>query len=550
MRHATLERLVRRGFLTSDELNEIIDISAGSGEFLEKLLRERGVPKHELLYCLTETYGRPFVEYDESVIVSQHVLRTIDAGRLKSLLWFPLSVREDAAQVIAWDPRDPAVVEDVKKTLGVVQIDFLAALPSDIVRIIEHNQDLNPHFPPAAGRTPLAKARTFLADRRSLYACHRTSFARGRTGLAFLRTGISFITIAAVLYRIFGTGYLTAIEAVLLASGVIMAVDGLRWYLPSRKVGAEQLECKATEAANGPSVLQASWTGKDPVFTRSPAVDGAEALRAGWNNLSPVMRRRFLASDRTDLAEERTSLACFRTKMARARTGLAFTRTGIAFIGLGTALLRLKQFQSGLWPAFDAILVLLGIAMTLEGFYWYSPGRRAGVDGFHSLQKTESKPGLWESFFPPAHKRPVSENGLSCMPPVTLSQSPGIWATTGLALERTMLAERRNVMARLRTVMARSRTGLAFIRTGMSVSGVGMGLLIYFGVSSPAWTAVNFLFVLTGLFFIGDGLHWHLPAEKMRKQFPYCFCELEIAIPDYGKPARFWNKAVFSHDDI
>jgi uncharacterized membrane protein YidH (DUF202 family) len=546
----TFARLVRRRILTSVEFEDIIRVSAGSGKALEKLLTERGVPKHELLYCLTETYDCPFVEFDESVIVSQQILRRIDAERLKRSLWFPLSVQGDAARVIAWDPRDPVVVDDVKKTLGVMKIDFLAALPSDLIRIIEHNQDLNPHFPPAAGRTPLAKVRTFLADRRSLYACIRTSLARGRTGLAFLRTGISFIAVALVLYRIFGIGLLTVLEVFLAAAGAVMAVDGLRWYLPARRAAGQRLACEGTEATNGTTVLQAEWTGDAPSFTRSGAAEDAGELRAGWNNLSPVMRRRFLASDRTDLAEERTVLACLRTKMARARTGLAFTRTGIAFVGLGIALLRIKQFQTGLWPFFDIALILVGAAMMLEGFYWYVPDRHAGAEGYESVRSADAKTSLWEAFFPPVHMRPASEQGPSCLPPVAWTHSPGIWATTGLALERTVLAERRNVMARLRTIMARSRTGLAFVRTGMSISAVGMGLLVYFGVSNAAWTALNAFFILAGLLLIADGLFWHIPAERWRRQLPYCFCDVEIMAPDYGRPARIWGKAVFSHDDL
>ncbi len=546
MLYTTCARLVRRGILTSQELRDIISTSKGSGEAVESLLAARGVAKHELLHCLTETHGCPFVEFDEGVTSSQQLLKQLDADRLKRALWFPLSVQGDAARVIAWNPGDPALTEDVKTTLSVEKIDFLVALPSDIVRIIEHNQDLNPRFPRTAGRTPLAKVRTFLADRRSLFSCYRTSLARGRTGLAFLRTGISFITIAMVLFRIFGIGYLTILVAALLASGLVMTVDGFKWYLRARKVGAKPLDCVLTEASNGSTVLQASWQRSDPEFSRSEYVEGSDALRAGWANLSPVMRRRFLASDRTDLAEERTFLACIRTKMAKARTGLAFTRTGIAFVGLGTALLRLKQFQAGMWTMFDALLVLLGAAMTLEGFYWYYSGRGAGKVGLESVQSAQSKSSIWEVFFPPAHERLTAENGSHRIPQVTLTQSPGIWATTGLALERTVLAERRNVMARLRTIMARSRTGLAFIRTGMSISAVGAGLLIYFGASHVAWTAVNGLLILAGLSFIADGLYWHLPAEKMRKQLPYCFCDVEIVVPDYGVPARFWKKAVFA----
>jgi uncharacterized membrane protein YidH (DUF202 family) len=432
----------------------------------------------------------------------------------------------------------------------VTNVEFLAALPADLVRIIEHNQDVNPSFPPAAGRTPLAKVRTFLADRRSLFACNRTTLAQGRTGLAFLRTGIAFMTIAILLYRIFGLGWLSPLQAVLLIAGLFVAADGLRWYLPSRSIAAQQPECRMTKGERGSSVLTATWDGDAPQFDRSARIAGAGALRAGWQDLSPVMRRRFLASDRTDYAEERTVLACLRTRMALARTGLAFMRTGIALVGLGIALLRIVQIRTPFWTWFDGTLILLGIGGMAEGLYWYLPGRRAGREGLASVQRAGGQATIWDFLFPPAHRLPEEGPNLSCRLPVTASQAPGIWATTGLALERTVLAERRNVMARLRTIMARSRTGLAFVRTGMSISAIGAGLLVSFGTSSTAWAALYGVLVLTGTLFIADGLYWHLPAERMRREFPYCYCDVEITVPDYGKPVRSWTTAVFSHDDL
>jgi uncharacterized membrane protein YidH (DUF202 family) len=546
------QRLVRRSLLTDEDLRSIIARSKGSPRTAEELLIGRGIPKHELILCLIGTFNCPAVEYEESVIVAQSLLRRVDAERLKQALWFPLSLGADRAEVVAWSPGDPGILSDARRTLGVTNIDFRAALPSDIIRIIEHNQDLNPSFPPAAGRTPLAKVRTFLADRRSLFACNRTTLAQGRTGLAFQRTGVSFITIALVLYRVFGFGWLAPLEAVLLIAGVIMTADGLRWYLPARSIASQQPRCRMTEGERGSTVLTAAWgdEGAEPQFERSERVEGAEGLREGWQDLSPVMRRRFLASDRTDYAEERTVLACFRTRMARARTGLAFGRTGIALVGLGIALLRLEEFRTPLWTWFDVTLILLGIAQLGEGLIWYLPGRRAGNEGLTSVRNSHGQSTIWESLFPPAHRRPEAAAGLSCRLPVTASQSPGIWATTGLALERTVLAERRNVMARLRTIMARSRTGLAFVRTGMSIAGIGAGLLVSFGTSSTAWAALYGAMVLAGGLFVADGLYWHLPAERMRKEFPYCYCDVEITVPDYGKPARTWRTAVFSHDDL
>jgi uncharacterized membrane protein YidH (DUF202 family) len=540
------ERLINRRILTEAELNESINESRISGEYPEEILIRGGIPKHEVLFCLSEYYGYPFVEYDESVIASYFLIMRLDMERLKNALWFPLSVRQNKAEVIAYNPHDPTVVEDIKKTLKIEKIDFIVALPSDLVRIIEHNFDVNPKFQATAGRTPLAKVRTFLADRRSTMACYRTSLAKGRTGLAFIRTGVSFIVIALVLLRIFGIGYLTVFEALLFMAGIVMTMDGLMWYLSARRVGKKLLDCTSTEPTWGSTVLKVSDPGDNPCFTRTDPVEGADKLRAGWNNLSPVMRRRFLASDRTDMAEERTVLACYRTVMARARTGLAFTRSGIAFIGLGIALLR--QFHEGPWTLLDAGLILIGAAMAMEGFYWYMPGRRAGIEGFESVQKAEGKKSIWDFVFPPSLKQINAE--YVCVPPVRASHDPGIWATTGLALERTVLADRRNVMARLRTVMARSRTGMAFIRTGMVISAVGIGLLVYFGTGNKAWTIFDVLMIVFGLMLIVDGLYWNIPAERIKRQFPYCFGEMEIVVPDYGKPARYWRKAIFSHDDL
>lgn len=541
------QRLLRRCLISGEELRRVLEDSAVSGRYPEDVLLERGVPRYELLLSLSEAYHVPFVEYSEDLIISRDLIRRLDMQRLKRSLWLPLSVSGTRAEVIACRPDDGQLGKDIRTELGVADIDFRAALPSDIVRIIENNQDINPLFPQAAGRTPLAKVRTFLAERRSAFACHRTSLARGRTGLAFLRTGISLITIAMVILRVFAF-HLAAIAAAAIvgAAGVVMASDGLLWYLPARKASRMKRDFPVTEPTCGSTVLEARNPGDAPDFIRTDPVEGAEGLREGWSSLSPVMRRRFLAGDRTDFAEERTLLAHYRTVMALSRTGLAFTRTGIAFAGLGLGLLR--QFGRGPWSAFDALLLAAGIGMVLEGFHWYLPGRVAGKEGLKSVSKADGGWRIWDFAFPPV----VETASVRCAlpPPLRPSYAPGIWATTGVALERTLLADRRNVMARLRTIMARSRTGLSLIRTGVSVTAVGLGLLVYFGTGSAAWAAFDGVLIAAGVLLLADGLLWHIPAERERRRFPYCFGDMEIVIPDYGKPARKWGRAVFSHDDI
>jgi len=540
--------LLQKGYITECGLDEAAKESETSGNSMEEVLIKKGLPRHEVMLSLSAHYNLPFVEYDEELVISREITRGLDLDALRAKLWIPVSSGQNSAEVIAYEPDSPELVAEIKKSLGVDEIRFSLALPSDIVRILENHQDVNPGFPPCAGRTPLAKTRTFLANRRSLFACYRTYLAKGRTGLAFMRTGLAFIAISMLLARVFGLGYLALIAAPLFVSGIVMTFDGLLWYLPARKAGAKTLACASTAPTWGTTVLKTLNPGPEPSFVRTEPVPSAEELREDWEDLSPVMRRRYLASDRTDMAEERTVLACFRTNMAKARTGLAFARTGIAFAGMGIGLLR--HSSPGPWNIFDACLIVMGVLMFTEGLYWYFPGRRAGKQGDRSVRAAGESSTIWDYVFPPEHRHPGEAASYLGALAMKGSHSPGIWGTSGLALERTLLADRRNVMARLRTVMARARTGLAFIRTGMSIAAVGGGLLAYFGAIGVVWTLFESVLVATGLLFIADGLYWYLPAERTRRQLPYCFGGLEIALPNYGVPNRSWMKVVFDNDDV
>jgi uncharacterized membrane protein YidH (DUF202 family) len=537
-------RLIDGGMITEERLERIIKEAISSPKWPEELLIAEGIPKHEILRSLSEHYGLPFVEYRESLLVGEEIIGHLDLERLKRTLWFPLSISQESADVIVYHPDDPALAEEIRKTLMVERIHQFISLPADLIRIIENNQDVNPTFPPSAGRTPLARVRTYLAEQRTQMAWYRTSMAKARTGLAFIRTGISFISIALVLLMVFGIGYAIVPEMVLFGLGLLMTIDGVA-SLPPMRLAKKRFDWQPSESTFGTTLLELTASGDHVRVMRTGPVEGAAQLRARWNRLSPVMRRRFLALDRTDMAEERTHLASYRAIMSRARTGLAFTRTGIASIGLGIALLR--QFPFGPWALFDSALILVGTILTLEGLYWSFPGRQAAIESLEKMKRSESRTSIWDFMFPPFNKR-INPGNL----PSTLfiQGAPGIWGTTGLALERTLIAERRNVKANLRTIMARSRTGLALIRTGISIFSVGAGLLFYFGTANLFWTLFNLILMAIGAFLIGDGFYWHIPAEKIRKQFPYCFADMEIALPDYGKPASSWKKVIFSHDNL
>jgi uncharacterized membrane protein YidH (DUF202 family) len=545
--YSKFDGLTASGVIAQGRLRDILEEAWGTGVYPEALLAERGVPKHEILRCLSDRYHLPFVEFSEGIAPADGPVGRLDLERLKTSMWFPLCVRGDEADVIVCDPEDPNLDREIQETLGIRKLNKSFALPSDLIRVIEHAQDANPHFPASAGRTPLARVRNALGWLRTVLAFHRTSLAKGRTGLAMMRTGLSFNAIALVMLQVFGIGYAIIPDVLLLVAGLTLSIEGLMWYLPIRRVARAMPSYTPTESTFGSTFLEMTDSGGKAGITRAGPIEGADALRTGWNRLSPVMKRRFLAIDRTDHAEERTTLSSYRTVMARARTGLALTRTGIAFIGLGIALFR--QFPLSGWDVFYSALMLVGLAVTAEGFLWYVPGRRAGNEGLKLITRKHAKSSIWD-FMISRLRDQVSAGELPSSLFIKESHSPGIWGTTGLALERTLIAERRNVKARLRTILARSRTGMAFIRTGMKIFSVGLGLLVYFGAANGIWLAFDIGLMLLGLIFVADGFYWHIPAEKTKDQFPYCFADVEIFFPDYSTPTLFWKKVVFSHYDL
>ncbi len=493
--------------------------------------------------------GCRWVRFSEDIVADLKILIPLNLERLKEEGWFPWTVSKKTATVISCSP-SPELKRRCQEQLGVEEVEFVLSDRDNLTRIIEHNQDINHKFPPEAGRTPLALVRTYLANRRSMLSLCRTLLAKSRTHLAVVRTGFAFIAIAIVFLRIFtklpGNVLFPflLLEVPILSFGIYMILAHMLKYMPARKVNDLLSSCHPTTPTGGSTVLQASNVKSFPAFHRSDVVPGAETLRRGWTRLSPVMRRRFLASDRTDFAEERTTLACFRTWMANVRTWLAFVRTGGAFVGLGSGLIR--AFPNSSWFYFDLSLAGIGSLMICEGLFWYFRGYHSGKKSFKAVLHMNTKESVWDIFFPHRHDNsPLERVGL----PIGKGHAPGIWATTGLALERTVLADRRNAMARLRTVMARMRTGYSFIRTGRTFFFIGATFAVYFHKTDLFWYGYETVMMLGGLLLIGDGLLWVLPASKVRKQLPYCNADMSINIPDYGVPCRDWEKIELRHDE-
>ncbi len=93
--------------------------------------------------------------------------------------------------------------------------------------------------PASRERTHLVRERNVLAAQRTIAACNRTIYARARTGLSFTRTGISFMSIGIGLIIYFGLGLDIIFYGTLILIGLMLAVDGILWYIPAYRQQAD-----------------------------------------------------------------------------------------------------------------------------------------------------------------------------------------------------------------------------------------------------------------------------------------------------------------------
>lgn len=486
------------------------------------------------------------VYFDEAVAPSESLAAELDLEGLKALGWVPLRREGGWAWVATCREDRDTVLREAARALKVEEVSLSPASPATVRRFIEHAQDVNPEFPATAGRTALARTRTFLAGIRSEQSCYRSVLAKGRTGLSMLRTGLALATVSMVILKVFGMAGLVVVpEAILGLIGAVLVVDGLIWYIPARRL-ARSKPLRAP-APPGPEITVpvARLEKGHIVVTRTPPVPGAAEWVKDCERHSPIMRRRFLALERTELAMERTRQAHFRTVMSKSRTGMALVRTGISLAGLGIAFLRSIHVHPT--DAFGIALVAVGTVLTLEGLSWYVSGRGAGRTSLDEAERAEGKSGAWSMLLPPVQEE-HEDRRYRCVPLVLPGCSPGIWGTTGLALERTLLAERRNVMSRFRTSLACSRTGMAYVRTGANFVAVGLGLLVTGTGPGLGWIVLESAIMAVGVLLLADGLYWHLPARRNRWQIPFCEWELEITVPDYSLPPGQWKSFVLGGD--
>lgn len=376
--------LTVNGILTRAELSAAEDAANARGiELEEVLIREFNVPKRALLRSLSEHYRCPFVEYDERMPIPPELLSGLDGERLSISKWFPIIKDGNTVVIAANNPEDPVVLDEAKKFITAEKYEFWVALREDIQWFIQDFLHAKPGHLIGTERTGLAFWRNTMAQWRTRLSCYRNDLAKARTDLAFLRWGLGFIAVSDALMRIDKFGSMTGLLWLVIATGLSLAVFGLKGYLKIRKSRMKPpghhtlVEVTSATLHFLENYHFIDHTGINPSTKETMLARLGDFLSGHCTILypSPASRERtHLARERNVLAGQRTVAACYRTIYGRARTGLAFIRTGLSFAAIGLGLIR--YFRFSLLTAFDAVLIIAGLLMMADGALWYMPVRK------------------------------------------------------------------------------------------------------------------------------------------------------------------------------
>ena len=345
---------------------------------------EYGVEREALLKALCDHYQCISIEYDERLPIPPELLTVLQGCQLRQSGWFPVIKDADGTIVIAaCDPSDTAMRAEVEGIFGPAPYEFRVALPDDIAWFSQDFLHDKPGLLIGTERTGLAFWRNTMAQWRTRLACYRTDLARARTALAFIRTGLALAAISRTLLSSARFVAHPLLAYGVLAVGLLLFLGALPTYFRMRRSRMTPPRHQTLVEVSGATLsflenyqnLEHAGVEKK---TKETMLARLGDLLGNYCTIlypSPASRERtHLARERNVLAAQRTIAGCYRTIYSRARTGLAFIRTGVSFVSLGIGFI--GYFGLGFKTFFDAMLIVIGLLMIIDGGLWYLPVRK------------------------------------------------------------------------------------------------------------------------------------------------------------------------------
>lgn len=388
VRNHTTERfhhLVVLGVLTDEQLRRAGNVAVGRGISIESILRyEYDIPRRKLVQALSEYYQCPWAEYDERRPVPPELLTPLKGLDVNQGRWFPIIRDGETVVIAAHDPLDLVTQKEVKSSFPGATYEFRVALREDIRYFIQDFLNAPPQHLIGNERTGLAFWRNTMARWRTRMAGYRTEFAKTRTHLSMVRGGLKLIFLMeALMHFHHGGPLLYRVYWALIAVGFFLVFFGLSIFRGIKKsIMSPPKHHTLVEVSTATLYFLENYQ-----YAEEKPADSSlkKTMLARLTSLLPTCCvfiepsldhkvRSSLAHERNVMAAQRTVAACYRTIYARARTGLSFIRTGVFFVTIGLGLIEYLGFN--FLTILNAVLVVSGIWMIVEGALWYLPVRK------------------------------------------------------------------------------------------------------------------------------------------------------------------------------
>lgn len=132
------EKLLKKGVLTTSQLEQAIESSYNSSKSIEYVLeKELGIPKAEIGECLSQYYKCPFMAYDPNYKLPGEIIKNLKKSFLIHEHWIPVSWGKDGVKVLIDDPLDLKRTGGIKGLLRTPKLQFLVGTREDIELFIE-----------------------------------------------------------------------------------------------------------------------------------------------------------------------------------------------------------------------------------------------------------------------------------------------------------------------------------------------------------------------------------------------------------------------------
>jgi type IV pilus assembly protein PilB len=113
------EALVKKGYITQEQLTQALRDSSAQGEILGKVLVTSGLLKEEvLLEVLSEQFNLPFYVHLKDAHISAEAVKAVPAKFVQHYGFMPISLEGQVLTVAVFNPMDVWLAENIKLNLG------------------------------------------------------------------------------------------------------------------------------------------------------------------------------------------------------------------------------------------------------------------------------------------------------------------------------------------------------------------------------------------------------------------------------------------------